>query len=436
MEIKDFNFETSTDDKDLVTLKVVVSKDAYNKELEKQIEYYKPKVNIKGFRIGHAPNNIILSRYREGLESATNEVMIENVWNTYSDEKNAKCIATPKLSYMENKDDGLHLTYEYYPLPDITLPELSSISLEKNKYNIDDEAIEKAYKLSLQRFSPFEESELKSELGDKVYVKIEFDDEENKKYNKELTLIATDNENETIFAKNAVDVKKGDKKLLTTFVNGREATLIMEVLKVEKPNIKDDSKEEEVKKVKEGLKDHLAKIAEARADSELINDSIFNKMLELVEVDIPKGYYEMELNRALEDFERQVSGNGMTKTDFLISVGKKEDDIKKEYEENVKKQISFDLIMAKLADVYKDSLNINEDKAKEYANRLYQYQSYLGLSKRPKEEQQDIINHIMKEAENRAVSEAILDYIKEHINITEKDAGRFVANENDLWAGY
>ena len=88
------------------------------------------------------------------------------------------------------------------------------------------------------------------------------------------------------------------------------------------------------------------------------------------------------------------------------------------------------------ADVYKDSLNINEDKAKEYANRLYQYQSYLGLSKRPKEEQQDIINHIMKEAENRAVSEAILDYIKEHINITEKDAGRFVANENDLWAGY
>ena len=413
MDIKDFNFETSTDDKDLVTLKVVVSKDAYNKELEKQIEYYK-----------------------EGLESATNEVMIENVWNTYSDEKNAKCIATPKLSYMENKDDGLHLTYEYYPLPNIDLPELSSITLEKNKYDIDDEAVEKAYKLSLQRFSPFEESELKSELGDKVYVKIEFDDEENKKYNKELTLIATDNENETIFAKNAVDVKKGDKKLLTTYVNGREATLIMEVLKVEKPNIKDDSKEDEVKKVKEGLKEHLAKRAEARADSELINDAIFNKMLELVKVDIPKGYYEMELNRALEDFERQVSGNGMTKTDFLISVGKKEDDIKKEYEDNVRKQISFDLIMAKFADVYKDSLNINEDKAKEYANRLYQYQSYLGLSKRPKEEQQDIINHIMKEAENRAVSEAILDYIKEHINITEKDAGRFVANENDLWAGY
>lgn len=34
MDIKDLNFETSTDEKDLVTLKLVVSKDAYNKELE------------------------------------------------------------------------------------------------------------------------------------------------------------------------------------------------------------------------------------------------------------------------------------------------------------------------------------------------------------------------------------------------------------------
>ena len=68
MDIKDLNFETSTDDKDLVTLKLTISKDAYNKELEKQIEYYKPRVNVKGFRVGHAPNNIILSRYREALE--------------------------------------------------------------------------------------------------------------------------------------------------------------------------------------------------------------------------------------------------------------------------------------------------------------------------------------------------------------------------------
>lgn len=436
MDTKDLQFETSKDEKDLITLKASVSKDAYNSELTKQIEYYKPKVNIRGFRVGHAPNDIVYSRYKDALEGATNEILIEEVWNTYSDEKNAKSMGTPKLSNMENKEDGLHLTYEYYPIPEFDLPDLASIVVEKDKYEVDDNVVEEAYKLSLQRFSQYVESDLKSEIGDRVYVKIEFDDDKYKKYNKELTVIAKDGENESIFSKNSIEVKKGDKKLITTYIDGREATLIMEILKVEKPDMKDDSKEEDRNKVKESLKEHLIKRAEERANYNLVNKTLFDKLLETVNMEIPKGYYEEELKRALDDFEKSIANNGMNKTEFLISVAKTEDAIKKEYEENVRKQITFDLIMAKLADTYKDSININEDKAKEYANRMYQYQSYLGLTKRPKEEQQNIINYIMKDAQNRATSEAILEYIKEHVQINEKDSGKFVPEENDIWAGY
>lgn len=436
MDTKDLQFETSKDEKDLITLKASVSKDAYNSELTKQIEYYKPKVNIRGFRVGHAPNDIVYSRYKDALEGATNEVLIEEVWNTYSDEKKAKSMGTPKLSNMENKEDGLHLTYEYYPIPEFDLPDLASIVVEKDKYEVDDNVVEEAYKLSLQRFSQYVESDLKSEIGDRVYVKIEFDDDKYKKYNKELTVIAKDGENESVFSKNSIEVKKGDKKLITTYIDGREATLIMEILKVEKPDMKDDSKEEDRNKVKESLKEHLIKRAEERANYNLVNKTLFDKLLETVNMEIPKGYYEEELKRALDDFEKSIANNGMNKTEFLISVAKTEDAIKKEYEENVRKQITFDLIMAKLADTYKDSININEDKAKEYANRMYQYQSYLGLTKRPKEEQQNIINYIMKDAQNRATSEAILEYIKEHVQINEKDSGKFVPEENDIWAGY
>lgn len=436
MDTKDLQFETSKDEKDLITLKASVSKDAYNSELQKQIEYYKPKVNIKGFRVGHAPNDIVYSRYKDALEGATNEILIEEVWNTYSDEKNAKSLGTPKLSNMENKDDGLHLTYEYYPIPEFDLPDLASIVVEKDKYEVDDSVVEEAYKLSLQRFSQYAESDFKSEIGDRVYVKIEFDDDKYKKYNKELTVVAKDGENESVFSKNAIGIKKGDKKLITTYIDGREATLIMEILKVEKPDMKDDSKEEDRNKVKESLKEHLIKRAEERANYNLVNKTLFDKLLETVNMEIPKGYYEEELKRALDDFEKSIANNGMSKTEFLISVAKTEDAIKKEYEENVRKQITFDLIMAKLADIHKDSININEDKAKEYANRMYQYQNYLGLTKRPKEEQQNIINYIMRDAQNRATSEAILEYIKEHVQINEKDSGKFVPEESDIWAGY
>ena len=386
--------------------------------------------------MGHAPNDIVYSRYKDALEGATNEILIEEVWNTYSDEKNAKSLGTPKLSNMENKDDGLHLTYEYYPIPEFDLPDLASIVVEKDKYEVDDSVVEEAYKLSLQRFSQYAESDLKSEIGDRVYVKIEFDDDKYKKYNKELNIVAKDGKNESVFSKNAIGVKKGDKKLITTYIDGREATLIMEILKVEKPDMKDDSKEEGRNKVKESLKEHLIKRAEERANYNLVNKTLFDKLLETVNMEIPKGYYEEELKRALDDFEKSIANNGMSKTEFLISVAKTEDAIKKEYEENVRKQITFDLIMVKLADIHKDSININEDKAKEYANRMYQYQNYLGLTKRPKEEQQNIINYIMQDAKNRATSEAILEYIKEHVQINEKDSGKFVPEESDIWAGY
>ena len=210
----------------------------------------------------------------------------------------------------------------------------------------------------------------------------------------------------------------------------------MNILKVEKPDMKDDSKEEYIKKVKEDLKNHLEKRALDRANKELINETLFNKLLDLVKMNLPKGYYEEQLKISLDEFERSMSSRGMSKTEFLISVAKTDEDIKKEYEENVRKQITFDMIMAKLAETYKDSITINEEKAKEYANRMYQYQSYMGLSKLPKEEQQNIVNYIMNDAKNRATSEAILDYVKEHINITEKDAGKFKVNESDILGGY
>lgn len=436
MDIKDLQFETSSDDKDLVTLNIIISNEAYEKELQKQIEYYKPKVQIKGFRVGHAPNNIILSRYRGPLEGAVNEVLIDEAWNTYHDDKNVKAMGNPNLTNLEKKDDGLHLTYQYYPIPEFDLPDLSSISVEKNKYDIDDSIVDEAYKLSLQRFSHFDESDLKSEIGNRVSVKIEFDNDEYQKYNKELTVVASDDENESIFARNSIGVKKDDKKLLKTFVDGKETTLIMNILKVEKPDMKDDSKEEDIKKVKEDLKNHLEKRALDRANKELINETLFNKLLDLVKMNLPKGYYEEQLKISLDEFERSMSSRGMSKTEFLISVAKTDEDIKKEYEENVRKQITFDMIMAKLAETYKDSITINEEKAKEYANRMYQYQSYMGLSKLPKEEQQNIVNYIMDDAKNRATSEAILDYVKEHINITEKDAGKFKVNESDILGGY
>ena len=50
----------------------------------------------------------------------------------------------------------------------------------------------------------------------------------------------------------------------------------------------------------------------------------------MVNMEIPKGYYEEELKRALDDFEKSILNNGMSKTEFLISIAKTEEEIKNE----------------------------------------------------------------------------------------------------------
>lgn len=436
MDTKDFKFATSKNEKDLTTLVATISKETYEKELEKQVEIYRPRVNIRGFRIGHAPNSIILAHYREALEGATDEAIIEETWNKFQEENNVKALSVPKLSNIEKKDGDVALTYEYYQMPDFDLPELPSISVEKDKFTVDDNTIENGYKLYIKKFSQFAESERKSEVGDKVTVSLEFSEDKNKKYNHELTVIATEDENESIFARNALGVKKEDKKLLQTFINDDEATFIMNILKVEKPDMKDDSTEEDRNKLKESLKEHFAKRAEEIANSTLLNKTLFEKIVSMVKVDIPKGYFEEQIENAIKDLEDSLNRKQTNMTDYLLAIAKKKSDVEKEYEETVRKQIIFDLIMAKLAETYKDSITINEDKAQEYAQRMYQYQTYMGISKRPKDEQQTIVKNIMREAQNRAMSEAILEYVKEHIQVTEKTPVKFIADDQDIWLGY
>ena len=75
--IDGLSFNISKDDNDMNTLEVIVSEEVYKKEIDKQVEEYKPKVVIKGFRVGHAPKEIILARYKEALENSASEALIE-----------------------------------------------------------------------------------------------------------------------------------------------------------------------------------------------------------------------------------------------------------------------------------------------------------------------------------------------------------------------
>lgn len=435
MENKAFTFTTSKDSKELTTLKVEVDRNRLGEEIKKQLVHYKPRVSIKGFRVGHAPDDIILSRYKEELKAAAEETLIEEAWNNYQDANKVFALGSPKVVKIDRENEALQITYEYYQMPEVSSIDVAKLNLEKNIYKVDDNTVENAYKMYIKRFSQFVETEDKIVIDDKVMVSIEFKSDNQKKYNREFSVMATDNKEESIFALGVVGMKKGEKKTLKTFINDEEATLEMTILKVERPDMKDDSKEEDRQKVKDSLKEHLAEKAKQKGDSDLINKSIYEKLVSEVKVSIPKGYLEEQIESSVKDLESSLLRQNTTLTDYLMATSKTKSELVKEYAESVKKQITFDLALAKIIEEHKDTITVDENKANEYANRMYQYQSYMGLTKMSKEDQQQVVRNIMREAQNKATSEAVLDYIKANASIKENGETSYMPTDQDLWMG-
>jgi trigger factor len=233
----------------------------------------------------------------------------------------------------------------------------------------------------IKRFSQFVESEDKAELGDRASVKIEFSDAKNKKYNKEHTVVVSDDENESVYAKNSLGLKKGDSKELSSFLNDSEVKFTMTIAKIEKPDMKDDSSDEDKQKVKDSLKEHLEEKAKVKAETEFTNSSLYDSLVAAVSVDIPKGYLAEQIESALKELETSLLRQKTTMEDYMLAVGKKYSEIQEQYSDSIKKQITFDLIMAKIADVNKDGITVSEAKVQEYAEKMYQYQNYMGLTK-------------------------------------------------------
>ena len=434
--IDGLSFNISKDDNDMNTLEVIVSEEVYKKEIDKQVEEYKPKVVIKGFRVGHAPKEIILARYKEALENSASEALIEECWNKFQDNNTVASIGMPKLSKMEKEGEGIKMAYEFYQMPEVTSVDLSTISLEKDTYIVDDKSLDEGHKRSIRRFSEFVETDNKALVGDRVTVALEFSDEKNKKYNKEFTVAATDATEDSIFAKESLGVAKGDKKTLSTTVGEDDASLTMNVVKVETPDMKDDTKEEDIVQMKDALKAHLEERAQAKSENDFTDKVLYDHITTICDIAIPKGYLEEQVVSTLANLKSSLLRQGSTIEDYLIATNKKMTALEDEYKDSVKKQIVFDLIMADLAKNAGDDVVIDEAKMQEYAEKMYQYQNYMGLSKRPKDEQQNVVNGIMREAQNKAMSEAIVNYVKSKIQITEKAPVSFTPKDEDLWMGY
>jgi len=362
-------------------LKVFVDKETVNEKIDSRLNELSKTVNIKGFRPGKVPIDVLKRQFGKAVYSEVLEKILKETSAKALEEKKIKAAGQPKLdlkSYGEGKD--LNYTLEVDELPSIKLQSLDAIKFNDYEVKVTENETKKRIEniaKNQNNFKDKNENEI-AENGDLVV----FDYNatiENKNFE------GGQGKNTQIVLGKDLFIKGFDKQLLGTKKNqekevvailpenypkkefaNKKANFKCKILNVKKPEtvkIDDQFAKNLGTKGLNDLKELITKQIQNQYKislDDLSKDHILNQIEKLHDVDLPNSLIQQELE--------------------LLSKGLKKEDLEKnknESEKIAKKRVKLGLILNELGE--KNNLKVDEQELKNAIQK--QIQSMPGQQK-------------------------------------------------------
>ena len=385
-----YEFEKK-DKKGILTIKV--SKEDWEKAVERAYEKNKDKFNIQGFRKGKAPRRVIEQNYGDTIffDDAFDEVVSAEYMQFLSENKE---VVPAEQPHVENNtftaDKGLEVVLKFDLMPEFKLPDLTKLTAKKEEANVSDEQVEAELQSERGSHARYVEEDKAAEIGDFATIDFvgyvgdeKFEGGEAKDYRLELgshTFIEG-------FEDQVVGMKKGEEKdVKVTFpenyhaenLKGKPAVFKVTLNKVEKKElpeiddkyVSDTTEFETVDEYKKAIKENLLKMAQERAERDF-EVKLLDEIAEKSNIEVPDSMVEHELHHMIEDFEHRLSHQGLNLATYLEYIGKTMDEFKSERAEDARKNIKTRLVLQKL--ISENNITVTSEELDnsiaEYANR-------------------------------------------------------------------
>ena len=330
-------------------LKIFIDKKTMNTYLNEKYEEIKGTVNLKGFRPGKVPREILKRQFGKAVFSEVLDKVLKETTNKALNENKIKPAGQPKLdlkTYGEDKD--LEYVISVTELPKVELKPIENIKFDEYVVKIDESETDKRIKEIAKNQPSFKDADVDTKAKEGDLVSFDYTATVNDKpfkgsegKNTQLTL------GKDLFLKGfdaqLIGVKKSDKRIVDAVLpeNFPEKELInkkakfnCEILSVKIPD--------EVK-----INDNFAKNLGAKDLADLkslvsrqINDEYKNSLDRLSKNQILKEIEKFSVNEIPENLlEEEIK---------ILSQGMSEDDAKKSrknFEEIAKKRIKVGLIL-------------------------------------------------------------------------------------------
>ena len=348
-------------------LKVFVDKKTMNTYMDEKFEEIKGTINLKGFRPGKVPREILKRQFGKAIFSEVLDKVLKDTSTKALEENKIKPAGQPKLDlkiYGEDKD--LEYVLSVTELPKVDVKSMENIKFDEYSVKIDPKESEKRISEIAKNQPNFKVAPAQASAKEKDLVIFDYTakvDNESFKggegKNTQLTL------GKDLFLKGfdkqLIGVKKGDEKIVEAILpeNFPEKHLVNKKAKFN-CKITEIKNPEEVK-----INDEFAKNLGAKDLNDLkslitkqINDEYKNSLNRLSKDQILKEIEKFKVSEIPENLleeEVKILSQGMTEEDAKKS--------KKNFEEIAKKRIKVGLILNEFGEQNKIKVNEQELQA-------------------------------------------------------------------------
>ena len=400
--------------------------EAIVKVYEKSARYF----NIPGFRKGKAPMAIVEKTYGPSIfyEDAFNEVVPE-IYEKELKENNIEAVSNPDLDIEQmEKGQDLKFTAIVQIKPEVKLGKYKGIEIKKIEYNVSDDDVEHELGHMLERNARVVTVEDRPvENGDITVIDFEgsvdgvkFEGGKGEGHELEIgsNTFIPGFEEQIIGMKmeEERDIKvKFPDDYFSEDLKGKDAVFkvkLHEIKKKELPELNDDfakdaSEFDTLDELKNSIKEKIEEQNKSRAKYET-EEELIKKACEDVEIDIPSGMIETELDNMTKEVETRLSYQGMNLEMYLNMTGKTMADFRKEGEEQAKIAVKTRLVLEAIIEAEKIEAEPSktqekvEEMAKAYGKKVEEIK-----------ENENFIEYITKNLKQ----EAVIDFLVENAKI-------------------
>lgn len=340
-------------------------KDAYMKE--------RGRFNIPGFRKGKAPKKIIESQYGEGVfyEEAIN-ILLNEHYPKAIDELNLDVVDRPDVDIKDiNPETGVVLEATVDVKPEITVDGYKGVEVEKIENVVTDEQVQE----ELERIQDQNGRVITIEEGE-----VQDKDVANINYagflgEEQFEGGTADNHDLTIgsgqfipgFEEKLIGAKVGDEvEVNVTFpedyraenLAGQDVVFKVKVNSISRKELpelddefaKDVSEFDTLDEYKADLKRIMVEQAE-NADKAAQRDKVIEAVASLVELDVPQGMINTEVDHMLRDFDMQLQYQGLELNKYFEITGTTVEDLRNQMAADAATRVKTNMVIEKVTEL-------------------------------------------------------------------------------------